>query len=81
MDDNYDEYINNMLDEMIKNNYPKFMNTVYNYIVSDPESVIRHKDMSAERRRANLTRIIEWFEEQEEYEKCENIKQIRDLII
>ena len=57
------------------------MNTVYNYIVSDPESVIRHNDMSAERRRASLTRIIEWFEEQEEYEKCENIKQIRDLII
>tara|TARA_R100001460_G_scaffold29040_7_gene57896 strand:+ start:4367 stop:4612 length:246 start_codon:yes stop_codon:yes gene_type:complete len=81
MDDNYDGFINNMLDEMIKNNYPKFMNTVYNYIVSDPESVIRHKDMPADRRRASLGRIIEWFEQQEEYEKCENIKQIRDLII
>jgi len=48
--------------------------------VSFPHNILSYDDVSALQKMQSLDKLIAYFEEREEYEKCNEIKKVQTLI-
>jgi len=69
-----------LLDQLENQSWDKYMNLCYNVIVMFPSQVLQYDTNTAERRISSLDRIIEHFEEKEDFEKCAKLKEIQDQL-
>jgi hypothetical protein len=72
-----DKYLKTLLDNL---NHDDYMNLCYNTVMSFSSEVLLYDDVSAERRIEGLSALISYFSEKEEYEKCNSIKKVQDLL-
>lgn len=56
------------------------MKLFYNLVVSDPNEILNYKE-SLSFKVKKLNDLLKFFEELEEFEKCAEIKRVKDLII
>lgn len=75
-----DKYLRIILDNLEKLNYDDYMNLCYNMILAFPQDVLTYDDVSAKHRIESLNKLISHFAEKEEYEKCNEIKKIQNLL-
>ena len=59
--------------------HEQFINLFYSLIVGYPNSILNY-DESLEFKRSKLDELIKYFEEREEFEKCLNVKKIKDML-
>jgi len=72
-----DKYLKTLLDNLHHDDY---MNVCYNAIMSLSSEVLLYDDVSVKRRIECLSSLISYFSEKEEYEKCNSIKKVQDLL-
>ena len=75
-----DKHLRFILDNLERLNFDKYMNLCYNIIVSFPHNILSYDDVSALQKMQSLDKLIAYFEEREEYEKCNEIKKVQTLI-
>ena len=72
-----DKYLKTLLDNLDHDDY---MNLCYNTVIAFYNEVLLYDDVSTEHRIEGLNALISYFSEREEYEKCNSIKKVQDLI-
>lgn len=80
MNDN-DKHLRFILDNLEKLNHDEYMNLCYNMIITFPQEILVYDDVSVKRKIESLDKLIAYFVEKEEYEKCNSIKKIQDLLL
>ena len=71
------KYLKTLLDNLDHDDY---MNLCYNTVIEFYNEVLLYDDVSTKHRIEGLNAIIAYFSEREEYEKCNSIKKVQDLI-
>jgi len=56
-----------------------FMEIFYNLIISSPDEILNY-DESEDYKIEKLNELLKFFEEREDFEKCIEIKKVKDLI-
>jgi len=80
MTNDEEKFMKSLLDQLENQSWDKYMNLCYNVIVMFPSQVLQYDTNTAERRISSLDRIIEHFEEKEDFEKCAKLKEIQDQL-
>ena len=75
-----DEFLKLVLANLEKNNYDEYMRLCYSMMIMFPSEVIRYDKEESKVKIASLTSMIKHFEEKEEYEKCQKLKELIDTI-
>ena len=78
MEDN--KYLRYILENLEKLGYDDYMNLCYNIVVSFPHDILSYSYVSTLQRIQSLDRLIVYFEEKEQYEKCNEIKKVQTLL-
>lgn len=65
------------LGDMDKN---QIMEIFYNLIISAPSDILNYEE-STDRKIEKLNGLLKFFEDSEQFEKCAEIKKVKDLII
>ena len=71
------KYLKTLLDNLDHDDY---MNLCYNTVITFYNEVLLYDDVSTKHRIEGLNTLISYFSEREEYEKCNSIKKVQDLI-
>jgi hypothetical protein len=80
MENNDGEFIKFLLDQMEHSSQDRYMNLCYNVIMMFPDRVLDYHETVAPSRIASLNKIILYFEEKEDFEKCAKLKEIQDRL-
>ena len=75
-----EEFMKSLLDQMETGSWDQYMNLCYNVIVMFPSHVLNYEETTARNRIGSLNKIIEHFEEKEDFEKCAKLKAIQDQL-
>jgi hypothetical protein len=68
------------LDKIIEKDPGLFMNMSYGLLVNFPEGILEDDRIPNEQKRQGIKRIIEYFEKNEEYEKCAKLNEFLNTI-
>jgi hypothetical protein len=68
------------LDKIIEKDPGLFMNMSYGLLVNFPEGILEDDRIPNEQKRQGIKRIIEYFEKNEEYEKCAKLNEVLNTI-
>ena len=74
-----DDFIKNLLLTLEQTNFDEFMNLSYAVMMQSPSNVLKRKD-SIETKVDAINNMIEYFEENEAYEKCTNLQKLKHLL-
>ena len=74
-----DDFIKNLLLTLEETNFNEFMNLSYAVMMQSPSNVLKRKD-SIETKVDAINNMIEYFEENEAYEKCTNLQKLKHLL-
>ena len=74
-----DDFIKNLLLTLEQSNFDEFMNLSYAVMMQSPSNVLKRKD-SIETKVDAINNMIEYFEENEAYEKCTNLQKLKHLL-
>ena len=74
-----DDFIKNLLLTLEHTNFNEFMNLSYAVMMQSPSNVLKRKD-SIETKVDAINNMIEYFEENEAYEKCTNLQKLKHLL-
>jgi|TARA_R110000744_G_scaffold378140_1_gene493934 hypothetical protein len=74
-----DDFIKNLLLTLEETNFDEFMNLSYAVMMQSPSNVLKRKD-SIETKVDAINNMIEYFEENEAYEKCTNLQKLKHLL-
>lgn len=61
-------------------NKDEIMEIFYNLIISAPSDILNYEE-STDHKIEKLNDLLEFFEDSEQFEKCVEIKKVKDLII
>jgi len=75
-----EKFMKSLLDQLENQSWDKYMNLCYNVIVMFPSQVLHYDTETAQQRISSLDKIIEHFEEKEDFEKCAKLKEIQDQL-
>ena len=75
-----EKFMKSLLDQLENQSWDKYMNLCYNVIVMFPSLVLQYDTETAQQRIGSLDKIIEHFEEKEDFEKCAKLKEIQDQL-
>jgi hypothetical protein len=75
-----EKFMKSLLDQLENQSWDKYMNLCYNVIVMFPSQVLQYDTETAQQRIGSLDKIIEHFEEKEDFEKCAKLKEIQDQL-
>jgi predicted sugar kinase len=75
-----EKFMKSLLDQLENQSWDKYMNLCYNVIVMFPSQVLQYDTETAQQRISSLDKIIEHFEEKEDFEKCAKLKEIQDQL-
>jgi len=80
MENSEEEFMRSLLDRLENQSWDQYMNLCYNVIVMFPNQVLQYDDSTALQRVSSLDKIIQHFEEREDFEKCAKLKEIQDIL-
>ena len=80
MENSEEEFMRSLLDRLENQSWDQYMNLCYNVIIMFPNQVLQYYDSTAIQRVSSLDKIIQHFEEKEDFEKCAKLKEIQDLL-
>jgi hypothetical protein len=80
MENSEEEFMRSLLDRLENQSWDQYMNLCYNVIIMFPNQVLQYDDSTAIQRVSSLDKIIQHFEEKEDFEKCAKLKEIQDLL-
>jgi len=80
MENSEEEFMRSLLDRLENQSWDQYMNLCYNVIIMFPNQVLQYDDSTAIQRVSSLDKIIQHFEEKEDFEKCGKLKEIQDLL-
>ena len=80
MENSEEEFMRSLLDRLENQSWDQYMNLCYNVIVMFPNQVLQYDDSTALQRVSSLDKIIQHFEEKEDFEKCAKLKEIQDIL-
>ena len=80
MENSEEEFMRSLLDRLENQSWDQYMNLCYNVIIMFPNQVLQYDDSTPIQRVSSLDKIIQHFEEKEDFEKCAKLKEIQDLL-
>ena len=80
MDINDEEFMRSLLDQLENTSWDQYMNLCYNVLMMFPAEVLEYDDKKTTHKIKSLNRILLYFEEKEDFEKCDNIKDLQDRL-
>ena len=75
-----DEFLRLILLNLERTNPDEYMNLCYNVLIGLPKDVIDFDKATAHFKVEHIDRLIKHFEEKEQFEKCQQLKEIREKI-
>ena len=78
MDFDNEEFMKRLLDQLENTSWDQYMNLCYNVITMFPDQVLHYDEKTAKHKIQSLDRILTYFEEKEDFEKCAKIKFFQD---
>ena len=73
------DFIKSLLLTLEQTNFDEFMNLSYAVIMQSPSNVLKRDD-SVETKVDAINKMIEYFEEIEAYEKCNNLQKLKGML-
>mgnify|MGYP003638197823 CR=1 FL=1 len=73
-----EEFMKSLLDQLENSSWDRYMNLCYTVIMMSPDKVLDHHGTTAQSRIASLDKILLYFEEREDFEKCARLKDLQD---
>jgi len=73
------EFVRSLLLMLEQTDYRQFMDLSYHVLMQNPSVVIKRAD-SDNTKREGIDKLIKFFEEQEEFEKCANLQKIKAML-
>ena len=73
------EFIRSLLLMLEQTDYTQYMDLSYHVLMQNPSVVIKRAD-SDNTKREGIDKLIKFFEEQEEFEKCANLQKIKAML-
>ncbi len=80
MENNEEEFMRSLLDQLENQSWDRYMDLCYNVIIMFPNQVLQYDTSTALQRVSSLDKIIQHFEETEDFEKCAKLKEIQDQL-
>ena len=74
-----DDFIRSLLLTLEQTNFDEFMNLSYAVMMQSPSQVLKRRD-SVEMKLDAINGMIKYFEEIEAYEKCTNLRKLKQLL-
>ncbi len=75
-----DDYLKAFLANLERYNFDEYMSLCYNLMLQFPQDILKYDKQSVDVKINSLDRMINHFEGKEEYEKCQHIKKVQDVI-
>ena len=76
----YDEFMKSLLAQLENSSWDHYMNLCYNVITMFPDQVLSYDEKTAKHKVSSLDKILRHFEEKEDFEKCQKIKELQDQL-
>ncbi len=73
------EFIRSLLLMLEQTDYKQYMDLSYHVLMQNPSVVIKRAD-SDNTKRKGIDKLIKFFEEHEEFEKCANLQKIKAML-
>tara|TARA_R110001592_G_scaffold43901_1_gene141900 strand:+ start:884 stop:1153 length:270 start_codon:yes stop_codon:yes gene_type:complete len=73
------DFIKSLLLTLEQTNFDEFMNLSYAVIMQSPSNVLKRDD-SVKTKVDAINKMIEYFEEIEAYEKCNNLQKLKGML-
>ena len=73
------ENVKKYLDKIERDSLDKYLRVCYNVLVSSPSQMLDH-DADVQLKLRGINKLIKYFEEKEEFEKCTELKRLRDML-
>jgi len=73
------EFIRSLLLMLEQTNYKQFMDLSYHVLMQNPSMIIKRADSDGTKKEG-IDKLIKFFEEKEEYEKCSNLQKLKAML-
>ena len=73
------ENVKKYLDKIERDSLDKYLRVCYNVLVSSPSQMLDH-DADVPLKLRGINKLIKYFEEKEEFEKCVELKRLRGML-
>tara|TARA_R100000544_G_scaffold8186_1_gene3198 strand:+ start:450 stop:722 length:273 start_codon:yes stop_codon:yes gene_type:complete len=74
-----DDFIRSLLLTLEHTDFAQFMDLSYHVLMQSPSSVLKRKD-SIEFKIKSIDGLIKYFEEEELYERCNNLQKLKTML-
>jgi hypothetical protein len=73
------EDVKKYLDKIERDSLDKYLRVCYNVLISSPSQMLEH-DSEIDLKLNGINKLIQYFEEKEEFEKCVELKRLREML-
>ena len=73
------ENVKKYLDKIERDSLDKYLRVCYSVLVSSPSQMLDH-DADVQLKLRGINKLIKYFEEREEFEKCVELKRLRGML-
>ena len=73
------EFIRSLLLMLEQTDYKQFMDLSYHVLMQQPSTIIKRADPD-NTKKEGIDKLIQYFEGEEEYEKCANLQKLKAMI-
>jgi hypothetical protein len=73
------EFVRSLLLMLEQTDYRQYMELSYHVLMQSPSAVLKRSDPN-DLKREGIDKLIEYFEEEEEYEKCGNLQKLKAML-
>tara|TARA_R100001163_G_C5019072_1_gene162408 strand:- start:587 stop:856 length:270 start_codon:yes stop_codon:yes gene_type:complete len=73
------EFVRSLLLMLEQTDYKQYMELSYHVLMQSPSAVIKRSDPN-DLKREGIDKLIEYFEGEEEYEKCGNLQKLKAML-
>lgn len=74
------EFLKALLSQLQHKDLDYYMILCYNVITMFPNEVLQYDEKTVNHKIDSLDRILKYFEEREDYERCSKIKEVQDKL-
>jgi hypothetical protein len=72
--------VNRLLDGIQRRDFDRYMEMCYESITRYPEQIVDFEDVSLEQKQAAMDRIIKHFAERDMFERCQELKLVKEKL-
>jgi|TARA_R110002051_G_scaffold297494_1_gene363844 hypothetical protein len=73
------EFVRNLLLMLEQTDYKQYMELSYHVLMQSPSAVLKRSDPT-ELKREGIDKLIDYFEEAEEFEKCGDLQKLKAML-